>query len=666
MSLLHFRSKSTPHQAVPPPKPLRDQPKTVKENTGVALRPAQERYGFFFEAAPTAVGLFDADGSVLAFNQKLPELTGYTPQEFAHITALDLYVSPEGPRDILRRAISVGELRGHDLVLKRKDGSLCYVVVNVHHMEMEGRSAFLVAGCTVADRSRLRGTLGSHANTLKNLLANSSVGFLKVDMDTGLLLDANDAGSQLLGYYDRDSLLAEPINIAAMYANPDDWEKVTRLLKAGSEPFQNYEARLASDNGSEKWARVSTRFVRKKGWVEKIFIDITYHKQLERDLSLHMGRTKALLALHQISNEPDEIILEFVLEASLESCRSQFAFFGLLDETESCMTVRRWSKSVAATCSLTNRSVHFSVTETGLCGECIRQRKPVIVNDCGAYPGKQGYPCGHVPIQRFLSVPIFDGDRIVAIAAVANKNDPYTVDDIHALTSLMNKTWEILRRKRAEENLLHTTEQLRKGLGATVRTIAAVVEARDPYTSGHQRRVADLTRAIAKEMGLSQDQADGLRMAALIHDIGKIAVPAEILSKPARLAEVEFSLIKRHPQAGYGILKDVEFPWPVARMILEHHERIDGSGYPHGLTGAEILPESKILAVADVVEAMASHRPYRPNLGIDKALLEIEENKGILYEPDVADACLKLFRENNFQLQEDLPMQDLSQFIREA
>jgi PAS domain S-box-containing protein len=199
-------------------------------------------------------------------------------------------------------------------------------------------------------------------------------------------------------------------------------------------------------------------------------------------------------------------------------------------------------------------------------------------------------------------------------------------------------------------NRKENVERMRKALGATVQAIAMIVETRDPYTAGHQRRVADLARSIATEMKLPVDQIDGIRMAAAIHDLGKISVPAEILSKPTKLTALEFSLIKTHTQSGYDILKDIDFPWPIARMVLEHHERMDGSGYPNGLIAEETLLESRILAVADVVESMASHRPYRPALGIDAALKEIEKNRGALYDTGAVDACVRLFQEKGFQL----------------
>jgi PAS domain S-box-containing protein/putative nucleotidyltransferase with HDIG domain len=212
----------------------------------------------------------------------------------------------------------------------------------------------------------------------------------------------------------------------------------------------------------------------------------------------------------------------------------------------------------------------------------------------------------------------------------------------------LNFVRDITVQKKAEEELRTSVDKLRKITGATIQAMAQTVEVRDPYTAGHQKRVADLARAIATRMGLSSDRVDGIRMAGVIHDIGKISVPAEILSKPGLLTPLEFSLIKTHSQIGYDILKDIEFPWDIATMVLQHHERLDGSGYPQGVTGERILLEARILTVADVVEAMASHRPYRPSLGMDKALEEIKDKKGRFYDPDVVDACLQLFTENKF------------------
>ncbi len=225
---------------------------------------------------------------------------------------------------------------------------------------------------------------------------------------------------------------------------------------------------------------------------------------------------------------------------------------------------------------------------------------------------------------------------------------------ISVANSLRRRKLEIANRayrEKLEQMVSERTAKLRKALDGIIHTISLTVETRDPYTAGHQKRVAKLASAIAKKMGFTEEQTEGIFMAGIIHDLGKISVPADILTKPTRLTDNEFNLIKDHSQVGYNILKNIDFPWPIAQIILHHHERMDGSGYPLGLTGEDIVIEARILGVADVVEAMSSHRPYRPALGIDKALEEIKKNKGIFYDPKVADVCLKLFSEKGFKFE---------------
>jgi PAS domain S-box-containing protein/putative nucleotidyltransferase with HDIG domain len=210
---------------------------------------------------------------------------------------------------------------------------------------------------------------------------------------------------------------------------------------------------------------------------------------------------------------------------------------------------------------------------------------------------------------------------------------------------------DITHRKQAEEEQKQTMEKLRKSLIGTIQALSSTVETRDPYTAGHQRMVSKLARAIAQEMGLPSDTVDTIRMAGIIHDIGKISVPAEILSKTGKISDIEMSLIKVHPQSGYDILKDVGLPYPIAGIVLQHHERLDGSGYPQGIKGDQILLEAQIVSVADVVEAISSIRPYRPAHGINVALEEIEKNKGILYNEKAVEVCIKLFREKAFKFE---------------
>ena len=221
-------------------------------------------------------------------------------------------------------------------------------------------------------------------------------------------------------------------------------------------------------------------------------------------------------------------------------------------------------------------------------------------------------------------------------------------------SGIMVMARDITERKQAEEQLHQSFYNLEKTLEGTIQAITLMVETRDRYTAGHQQRVTQLACTIAREMGLSSKQIQTIRIAGLLHDLGKIFIPTEILSKPGRLTDIEFAIIKTHPKAGYDILKNIDFPWPIADIVVQHHERMNGSGYPSGLQGEEITLEARILAVSDVIEAMASHRPYRPSLGLDRALKEVIDNKGVLYDSDVVDACLKVFVEKRFKLGEEL------------
>jgi putative nucleotidyltransferase with HDIG domain len=219
----------------------------------------------------------------------------------------------------------------------------------------------------------------------------------------------------------------------------------------------------------------------------------------------------------------------------------------------------------------------------------------------------------------------------------------------HLELNRLRNSLEVLVAERSGE-LIESEKKLKSNLLDSISAIASIVEMRDPYTAGHQRRVADIAVAISKELQLPENLVEGIHLAGIVHDVGKIKVPAEILSKPGRLTTNEFNLIKEHSQTGYDILKSIDYPWTIAEIILQHHERLDGSGYPRGLKNEEILLEAQIIAVADVVESMMSHRPYRAALGIDAALEEILHNRSTCFNADVVDACIRLFREQGYSL----------------
>lgn len=272
------------------------------------------------------------------------------------------------------------------------------------------------------------------------------------------------------------------------------------------------------------------------------------------------------------------------------------------------------------------------------------------------------YPVAHQETGKKVHIPVKDilkGKKTKVESEVilnsSNRKPIYIsqninpiLDENKKISGIVLTFTDISQRKKTEEALKQSWEKQKKAMEGTVQAMAYTIETRDPYTAGHQKRVTKLACTIAREMNLAPDQIDGVRMAGGLHDIGKIYVPAEILSKPGKISPVEYNIIKTHPQVGFDILKSIDFPWPVGEFVLQHHERMDGSGYPNGLKGEEIHLEARILAVADVIEAMSTHRPYRAALSIETALTEVEENMGTLYDPDVVEVCLRLFRKKEF------------------
>ncbi|MBI1423503.1 MAG: PAS domain S-box protein [Gammaproteobacteria bacterium] len=290
--------------------------------------------------------------------------------------------------------------------------------------------------------------------------------------------------------------------------------------------------------------------------------------------------------------------------------------------------------------------------------KALREGKVVVASDVKTAPVFKPWHALYqqLDVNSIASFPLLRGTSAFgALTIYSRELDSFDEDELKLLSELATDLrFGILtaRDRREHERLqkqhLESIERLDEALADTIRAISLTLEKRDPYTAGHQQRVSDLSVAIGAELGLDTEHLLGLRLGAMIHDIGKIYVPAEILNRPGRLTQPEFEIIKTHPQVGYDIVKDIKFTWPVAQMILQHHERLDGSGYPQGLKGDTILFEAKIIAVADAVEAISAHRPYRPALGVDKALEEILKYRGIFYDPEIVDICLRLFSERRF------------------
>ena len=270
--------------------------------------------------------------------------------------------------------------------------------------------------------------------------------------------------------------------------------------------------------------------------------------------------------------------------------------------------------------------------------------RPIVLRASAGAPLREAPIPGDEPIRSVLAAPLFDGATprgvMVACASAADAFDP---DEVTLLAELASDVSYGLGALRLRSERAEHAEHLERAMQATIQALANTLDLRDPYTAGHQRRVTVLAVALGRRLGLDDARLQGLRFASVVHDIGKISVPAEILTRPGRLSALEYAIVQTHVEAGYDILKGIDFPWPIAEIVRQHHERYDGSGYPRQLCGDAILLEARVLAVCDVAEAMSSHRPYRASLGVDAALAELARGRGLLYDPAVVDACAAVF-----------------------
>ncbi|MDD5313380.1 MAG: PAS domain S-box protein [Dehalococcoidia bacterium] len=485
----------------------------------------------------------------------------------------------------------------------------------------------------------------------QSLIDTSNSMIVGLDLE-GNITSFNKAAEQVTGYTQEELTGRNWFEVLVprdLY--PQVWKEFEHL-PAGGLP-KNFENPIRTKSGEERYIVWQNSEVREQDHITgslSFGIDITDRLRADEQIKVNEARLESLLRIARYRATGTQEFLDYALEEAITLTGSKIGYIYYYNEDRQEFVLNTWSKNVMQECTIQEPQTIYQLDKTGIWGEAVRQRKAIVVNDFqSSHPLKKGYPEGHAELHKYLTIPVILGDKIVAVVGVANKHDDYDESDVRQLTLLMDSVWKILQQKEAEENLEKSYESLQKTLTETISSMAKIVEMRDPYTAGHQIRVADLAAAIAEEMQLPGDKVSYIKLAATVHDIGKLYVPAEILSKPGKLSELEIRIIRTHAQGSYDILAGIEFPWPIADIVVQHHERLDGSGYPRGLRGDQILDEARILAVADVVEAMQSYRPYRPGLGIDKALDEIDRNKGNLFDPDAVDACIRLFREKDFK-----------------
>jgi PAS domain S-box-containing protein/putative nucleotidyltransferase with HDIG domain len=460
------------------------------------------------------------------------------------------------------------------------------------------------ANSMVDDRQQAEEALGKSESQLRKFFRFAPIGIFQ-STPHGKYLMLNPRFAEMIGYDVEELLQLE--SIADLYVDSGQREEVKRLLSE-NDVLEDYHINLWCKNGQDMWMAIYVKTERNEQG------EILYYDGFTLDVSVPKNTEKALRASEDkykklVNSSPDAI--------------------ALVDEFGRFLTVNpAMAKSLG-------------IEQQELEGQYHHQVISQDVADKRIMKGKEAIEEGQVIFFEDTRQGRFFQNYYVPISTSGN---PRTYQVVSR---------EVTDLKKTQTDLHKTLTKLRQAVEGTIQALSIALEQRDAYTAGHQERVTKLACAIAREMGREEDALQGLYLAGMVHDIGKISIPNEILAKPTKLSAIEFGLIKQHAQSGYNILKDIEFPWPIADIVVQHHERIDGSGYPKGLHGEEILLEAKILAVADVVEAMSSHRPYRPGLGIEAALEEIENKKGILFDPEVAEICLTLFRKKGFLFDED-------------
>jgi PAS domain S-box-containing protein len=596
--------------------------KTISHNTAdmdkltqEMLRQSEEKYRTILENIEEGYFEVDLTGKFTFINDAVCRATGYTKDELIGMDNRQ-YTAKEDLKEVFQaynKVYTTGEpIKEICWQIISKNGSKRYIAGSISLIKnLSGKpSGFRGIFRDTTERKQAEETLKENENKYRLSFENVSDVIFMIDTDLNIS-SISPSVERILGYKPQDFIGRSVSDIGKIILNPESFQQavtnINQILKGESISSMIYG--FIAKDGTMKFCELSGSPVTQKGKIIgmiSIARDITEHKRAEEALKQSESWYRTIF------ENTGTAIITIDEDTAISLANTEFEKLSGYSKKE-IEGRKHWEEFVV------QEDLERMLTQH-------RQRR----YDAKSAPKKYEF--------RFVDKDGAIKDIVLCIDMI-----PGTKKSIASLL-------DITERKQGEEKLQRTLESLRKAVGTTIQVMVSAVEMKDPYTAGHQIRSADIARAIAIEMGLDQNKIDGIYIAGSIHDIGKLSIPSEILSKPTKLTNIEFSLIKEHPRSGYEMLKDVESSWPLAEIIYQHHELMNGTGYPRNLKGDEILVEARILAVADVVEAMTSHRPYRASLGIEAALEEIEKNKGILYDNTVADACLRLFREKGYQL----------------
>jgi PAS domain S-box-containing protein len=593
---------------------------TERRKAEEELRRSEEKYRTILEDIHEGYFEVDLSGKFTFFNDILCRSTGYSRNELMGMNR-KLYADKKEFDKVLRAYREIYETGepNKELVwkIRTKEGDIKYIEGFISLLKDSSGNPTGYRGIArdITERIHIEEKLRNEEERFRALAEQSSDIIILANRGGAVTYENQAVG--VLGYNAKERIGSNAFDLV----HPDDLKLVKDIFETlfsdPKAPVQKIEVRLQHKNGSWRlFEAIGSNLVR-KNIVEAAMVnlrDITERKKAENFIRESEEKYR-LLADHM----KDQVwLMDLDLKWKYISPSLEKLLGYTLDE-------------------LKHLRLENIITETSLQAAIeffsIQLRKAVAS------------PSNHLQHLLEIECRCKDGRHLWIESSFS-----FIRDDNGKPVSILGEGRDVTERKQAEAKLQQTLESLKKAVGTTIQVLVAALESRDPYTAGHQNQTTNLACAIAREMGLPEDKIEGILMAGSIHDIGKLSIPAEILTKPTKLTKIEFSLIKEHSRCGFDMLKDIESPWPLAQIVYQHHERLNGSGYPRNLKGDEILLEARIMAVADVVDAMGSHRPYRASLGIEAALEEIEQNRGILYDADVVDACVRLFREKGYNL----------------
>jgi len=583
-------------------------------------------------AESNPLGIFFLQRGTFRFvNARFEQSTGYRADELLGKDSLSI-VHPEDRDRVRREALEMLQKKReapYEFRAIRKDGAVRWILGTVAPATLAGERAVYGSYMDVTEQKETLRRLRELETLEASILDALPVAVIV--LRERKILFANRAVEAVFGWKPEE---LQGRGTRILYRSDDEYEEIGRHFYPVLEKQRTYseEYPCRHRDGHDILCFVSTSRIgtdlQDKGIVAT-YEDITLRKRAEEALKGSEERLRAILhgsptPTFVINGAHRVIGWNRALEV-LTGVRS-----GEVLDTENHSMALYGEKRPTVADLLVDGAVDLTAEIRKWYGT--RYRRSELLEEAFEATGPFTFPGREPRWLHFTSAAVRDGGGSL-VGAVE------TMTDVSAL-------------KRAEEELQITVEKLRKATAGIIRAIDLIVETRDPYTAGHQHQVARLAEAVAHEMGLPAEAAEAIYVAASIHDLGKIYVPAEILSKPGHISDIERGIIRTHPQVGYEILRSIDFPWPIAEIVLQHHERLDGSGYPRGLKDGDIRMEARILGLADVVESMGSHRPYRPTLGMERALAEIRKNRGTLYDPEVVDACLHLIEQGRFAFEE--------------